>query len=522
MIKQYTVNPQVIVIPSNSQKFDEKKMRVAAYARVSTDSEDQANSFMTQLDYYKDLITKNPNMTFVDLYADEGITGTKIDKREDFKRLISDCLDGKIDLILVKSVSRFARNTLDGIDTVRQLKKIGVNVVFEENELDTRKMASESELITAYSIAQEEAVSTSKNVAMGVRNRMRNGTFKQGTAPYGFKVHDGEFTIVEEEAEIVKLIFLAYKEGKSLNKIADELNEMEIKSNTGALWNSNHIKYIITNERYKGDALLQKTYSQGFPFKNVRNRGELDKYYIKNANPAIVSRELFDIVNELLKEQGRRYNGGSGQTPVEYELTNMIYCGECGMRYRRKAGTSKIYWVCREHDVSKMKCKNVQISEEKVFEAFIKMYNRLVMNKEYILGNMLTSLQSYKSAKQKNIKEVNNINERIAYLTEQILVTDRLNSKGYIEPALYHEKKNQYKDELVELNDRKKKIGSKDECNNAIRETTNIIKTIEATGSINKFDRKIAKKILNRIVANSSKLTFELKNGMKIDIETEE
>lgn len=345
MIGQYKVEPQVIVIPSRSQSDAEKNLRVAAYARVSTDSEDQANSFMTQLDYYKSMITNNPNMTFVDMYADEGITGTKIDKRDDFKRLMSDCLDGKIDLIFVKSVSRFARNTLDGIDTIRQLNKIGVNVVFEENEIDTRKMMGESELITAYSIAQEEAVSTSKNVAMGVRNRMRNGTFKQGTAPYGYKVFDGEFTIVEEEAEIVKLIFLAYKEGKSLNKIADELNEMEIKSNTGALWNSNHIKYILTNERYKGDALLQKTFSQGFPFKNVKNRGELEKYYIKNANPPIVSRELFDIANELLKEQGRRYNGNAIQTPVEYELTGMIYCGECGTKYRRKDGTSKTYWV---------------------------------------------------------------------------------------------------------------------------------------------------------------------------------
>lgn len=523
MIEQYKVQPQVIVIPSNNAIGTDKKIRAAAYARVSTDSSDQANSFLTQLDYYRDFITKNPEMTFVDLYADEGITGTKIDKREDFKRMINDCLDGKIDLIFVKSVSRFARNTLDGIDTIRKLKRIGVDVVFEENEIDTRIMTSESELITAYSIAQEEAVSTSKNVAMGVRNRMKNGTFKQGSAPYGYKVNDGEFTIIEEQAEIVKLIFLAYKEGKSLKKISKELTEMGIKKNNGTSnWNPNMVKYIITNVRYKGDALYQKTFTEGFPFKSVPNRGELDQYYIKNANPPIVSAELFDLVNDLLRKQSKRFNRAKTEEQLElYNLSKLICCGECGCKYRIKKGTSRVYWVCRNHDLNSKNCSNSQISEEKVYEAFIKMYNRLVMNKEYVLGKMLATLQEYKSKSRQNKKEVSNINEQIAYLTEQILVTNKLNSKGYIESALYHEKINEYQTEITELKKEKKRHLVKDECDNAIKETENIIKTIELNGSIYCFKKKIAMKILNRIVANGSKLTFELKNGMKIDVDSE-
>ena len=197
--------PEVIVIPPTKGMLNPKKIRTAAYARVSSDSEDQFNSFMTQMDYYTKYINANPTMEFVDMYADEAVTGTKVDKRDEFNRMMHDCREGKIDLILVKSASRFARNTYDGLNAVRELKSMGINVVFEENGIDTRTMIGESELITAYSIAQEEAVSTSKNVKMGMRFRMRNGTYKQGQAPYGFRVCDGVFTIIEEEAEIVRL-----------------------------------------------------------------------------------------------------------------------------------------------------------------------------------------------------------------------------------------------------------------------------------------------------------------------------
>lgn len=203
----------IVIPPSKTVDRTIKKLRTAAYARVSSDSEDQLNSFLTQMDYYKQYISGNPEMEFIDLYADEAVTGTRKDKREGFLRMIADCKEGKIDLILTKSVSRFARNTYDCISTVRELKSIGVNVVFEENEIDTRKITTESELIAVASIAQEESVSISNNLKIAKRIRMKNGTFKQGSAPYGYSVHDGMFTIIPEQAEIVQLIFGAYKEG---------------------------------------------------------------------------------------------------------------------------------------------------------------------------------------------------------------------------------------------------------------------------------------------------------------------
>lgn len=395
--------PEVIVIPPTKGMLNPKKIRTAAYARVSSDSGDQFNSFMTQMDYYTKYINANPTREFVDMYADEAVTGTKVDKRDEFNRMMHDCREGKIDLILVKSASRFARNTYDGLNAVRELKSMGINVVFEENGIDTRTMIGESELITAYSIAQEEAVSTSKNVEMGMRFRMRNGTYKQGQAPYGFRVCDGVFTIIEEEAEIVRRIFLAYKEGKSLQKIANELTEMGIKKANGdTKWHSNHIKYILTNIRYKGDALLQKSYTTEFPFKSVLNRGELDMYYVKNTNPAIVSAELFDTVAGLFE---------------------------------------------------------IQI--------------------------------------------------------------ERLNSRGYLEPALYHERKRVLNSQIVELKKDRKQMSGRDECSISIKETERICEYIQKNGSINGFDEKAFENTVKRIIAKNNILTFELKNGMKLRVETE-
>ncbi|MDO5845213.1 MAG: recombinase family protein, partial [Methanocorpusculum sp.] len=447
--------PEIIVIPPTKTADGEiKKIRTAAYARVSSDSDEQQNSFLTQMDYYTQYIKDNPTMEFVDLYADEAVTGTKIDKRDEFKRMLEDCRQGRIDCIITKSVSRFARNTFDCISTVRELKSMGINIIFEENGIDTRRLTGESELIALCSIAQEESISISKNVTISVRHRMKNGTYKQGTSPYGYKVTNGEFVILDEQAEIVKLIFTAYKEGKSLAKIAGELTEMKVKKNDGTYnWNPQRVKYILTNPRYKGDALLQKSFTTEFPYKSRKNRGELDMYYIRNDNPPIVSAELFDTVNKLLKQQANRYCNNTETR--EYPLSKMIFCSECGCLYRRKLGTIHTYWVCREHDINSDRCKNLQINEAKVYEAFVQMYNRLVKNKEYILGQMLENLMAVKQHRLNQKTEVHDITTQIANLTEQILVINRLKSRGYMESALYVEKITQINSDIIRLKKQK-------------------------------------------------------------------
>ncbi len=511
----------IVIPPRKAAEQTIKKLRTAAYARVSSDSEDQQNSFLTQMDYYKQYISKNPEMEFVDLYADEAVTGTRKEKRDGFLKMIADCKDGKIDLILAKSVSRFARNTYDCISTVRELKSMGVNVVFEENEIDTRKITTESELIAMASIAQEESVSTSNNLKIAVRSRMKNGTFKQGTAPYGYSVKEGIFTIIPEQAEIVQLIFGAYKEGKSFLKIANELTDMKIpKADGSTKWTPKHINYILTNVRYKGDSLHQKSYTTEFPFKSKINRGELDMYYMKNANPPIVSEELFDKVNELLKRKSAIYHG-HGEKDKErtaYPLSKKIYCAECGNTYRKKASQNP-QWVCREHDIRSAKCHNPQIAEQKVYQAFVGIYNRLVKNREIILVKMLNELKCLKDHKLSSKYEVHNITEEIAKLTRQILVINKLRTQGYIESASYYEKLNEINTKISDLTKEKKSLLGKDACDIAIKNTSAILSVIEKNGAISQFEECIFRAIVEKIIAQKNVLTFVLINGIKITAE---
>ena len=242
MAEVIVINPTQSIIKQSALK------RVGAYIRVSSDSEDQENSFITQYDHYMNLISENPDWSLTDIYKDNGITGTEMECRDDFNRMYQDCVDGKIDLILTKSISRFARNIYDCIDMTRKLKVLGVDVIFEKENINTGRITSETELAALSSVAQEESISLSQNVRLGIRHRMKNGTFKQGCLPYGYYLGaGGEWKINEEQARIVRLIFNAYIGGMSLRKIADELKKAGVIKNDGtANWVENRIKYIIT------------------------------------------------------------------------------------------------------------------------------------------------------------------------------------------------------------------------------------------------------------------------------------
>lgn len=509
--------PEVIFIPPTKATAD-RKLRMAAYARVSTDSEDQQNSFLTQVDYYTNLICSDPDKILVDIYADEGITGTRLDKREEFNRMLDDCRAGKVDCIITKSISRFARNTLELVQTVRELAALGINVIFEENGINTADIRGKAELLALCSVAQEESISISRNVTMGNQFRMANGTFRQGNAPYGFYIKNGEFIVDPQQAEIVQMIFLAYKEGKSLQKIAQELKDMGIvKQNGRTDWNAKYIAYILTNVRYKGDALHQKTFTTQFPFKEKPNRGERDMYYYKDANPAIVSEELFDISHGLLERQ-KQYFGRHTEHQV-HPLSKMMRCAQCGHLYRRKKRTARIYWVCREHDINTMRCANPQIAEELVYDAFVQLVNRLVQNKEAIFGQMLEQLQSVKAAKTQQLAGVHQITVEIAKLTEQIMVINRLKTQGYIDDVMAAEQTMEINGRIAQLRKDKTTLLGRDACDNTIQATQNILAALGASGAIHSFDEVLFKQLIAQINANGKRLTFVLVNGLHLPVE---
>ena len=290
------------------------RLRVAAYTRVSSDSEDQLNSFAAQNRYYTELISGKAEWRMVDIYADEGISGTSVAKRDDFQRMMADCRRGLIDQILVKSISRFARNTKDCLQNIRELKELGVNVRFEREGIDTVNVSSE--LITAIyaAFAQKESESISGNMRWSYQRRMESGTFLPPSTPYGYRIINKKIEIDPERAVIICKIFQWYLNGISKEQIAYKLNKAGVLSNQNKAWRAGGIHYILTNERYIGDSLWQKTYTtEAIPAVRHRNTGAREQYYVEGTHPPIISKEVFTKVQILIQMRKENY----GKSPSE-------------------------------------------------------------------------------------------------------------------------------------------------------------------------------------------------------------
>lgn len=367
---------------SGENRIDIRPKRVAAYCRVSTDKEQQEHSFETQKEMYTDMIMMKPNWQMAGIYADEGITGTIAKKRPDFMRMIEDCRKGKIDLIITKSVSRFSRNNLDCLLYVRELKEMGIPIIFEKEGINTLQVSSEL-LITLFSgLSQAESESISMNVKIGKRQSLKNGN-----VPFSYKSFlgyrkgaDGKPEIDEEQAVIIRRIFAEYLAGKSLLDIAKGLTADEIPTARGkSNWSSARVQSILTNEKYKGDALLQKTYIVDcISKKSKKNNGELPMYYVENNHPAIIERAVFDRVQEEISRRNSKKKVKQVGTKTElgkysskYALSEILYCGNCGTPYRRctwsKNGKKKIVWRCISRlDYGKKYCKDSPSIEESI------------------------------------------------------------------------------------------------------------------------------------------------------------
>ena len=314
--------PQVQVIQPIQQQ--PKRLRVAAYARVSSDSTDQLNSLSVQVDYYTHLIQDNPNWEFAGIYTDEGITGTSTKHREQFNRLMDDCRAGLIDRVLVKSASRFARNTADALTSVRELKSLGVTVAFEKEGFDTKTANGEMLLSMICAVAQEESLSISKNMKWGIRKRMQSGTYLNASTPFGYRQENRKLVPYEPEAVVVRFIYEQYLAGASVVKITRFLNSRYPKEN--GTWNSPTVQSILTNEKYRGDTCCQKRYTPDIlPLQKKRNKGELPKYYIQESHPAIITPTEFEKVQELLSQKRT-----SRSQMHSYPLTKMAVCQFCG------------------------------------------------------------------------------------------------------------------------------------------------------------------------------------------------
>ena len=358
------IQRKVTIIPADpakeSRDIRKKHLRVAPYCRVSTDTEEQLSSYDAQIEYYTAKIAENPDWTMVRLYADEGITGTSTRKRKEFLRMIKDCESGKIDLVITKSVSRFCRNTLDGLDYVRRLKRLGVGVFFERENVNTLYMDNEMILTFMMSQAQAESESLSGNVQWGHRKNFRDGkVYYSYKNLLGYqKGADGQPEIGQEEAAIVRRIFARYLLGQSAHKIAADLTADGLKTVRGGdVWRDSVIQRILQNEKYMGDALLQKTFSEDlFTRRRIKNDGQLPKYYVHDCHPAIIDRETFQKVQEeiarrsSIRRTSDRTKTELGKYCGKYALSELLVCGEFGSPYRRviwtQKGEKRVVWRC--------------------------------------------------------------------------------------------------------------------------------------------------------------------------------
>lgn len=411
-----------------------RKRRVAAYARVSTDSSEQLTSYASQVDFYTRYIKSNPDWEFVSVYTDEGISGTDTKKREGFTRMVEDALNGKIDLILTKSISRFARNTVDSLTTICRLKEKHVEVYFEKENIYTLDAKGEVMLTIMSSLAQEESRSISENVTWGIRKNMADGKI---TLAYKYflgyeKGEDGLPKIVEEEAVIVREIYRLFLDDYTLRKIADTLTERGILTPRGKkVWSVTTVKSILTNEKYKGDALLQKTYTTDFLTKKVKkNEGEIPQYYIQDSHPAIIDPETFDLVQE---EMTRRY-------PDRHKLhraspfSAKLVCGDCGGFYGRKVWHSnsrykRSVWHCNRKYDQDSACNTPTLTEMEIKDAYLQAVRLIWKDKASFISRLEQRLikLSHTSELERALEAAQNsysklINEQRLYMEENARV----------------------------------------------------------------------------------------------------
>ena len=410
MAKNITVIPAKTNRSSLAENLEPKKKRVAAYCRVSTDQEEQLSSYEAQVNYYTNYIENHPDYECAGIYADEGISGTSTKKREQFNRMIEDCKAGKIDMIITKSISRFARNTLDCLNFVRLLKDLGIGVMFEKENIFTLDSKGEVLLSILSSLAQDESRSISENSTWGIRRRFEQGRLFINTTKFlGYdKDKNGNLVINEKQAKIVRRIYKEFLDGKGANRIARDLEKDRVPNWHGkAKWYENSIRGILTNEKYKGDALLQKTYTVDFlSKKRSDNNGQVPQYYVEDSHPAIIDKEMWEAV-QLEMERRRNYALQYGIQKLEYATTDnpfagRVICGSCGQVFGRKVWNStddrlrRIVWRCNGKYVVKGEkgCESRHIDDGVLYQAFISVFNTLVENRECFMKKWRDRLAS--------------------------------------------------------------------------------------------------------------------------------
>lgn len=511
---------KVTKIPKLESK-ENSKLKVAAYVRVSTNEADQLLSLEAQTSHYERHIKSNSDWELAGIYSDEGISGTSKEKRSGLLKLIKDCEERKIDLVVTKSISRLARNTIDCLEVVRHLTDLGVYLFFESENINTQSMDGELMLTILSGIAESESVSISENTKWSIQKQFKKGTYKITSAPYGYDYVDGELLVNTEQAETVKRIFKEALLGLGTEKIASGLNADGIPTKKNSRWTGTTVRGILRNEKYTGDALLQKTYTDE-NFKRHINYGEFDQYYVKGNHDPIISHRDFDSVQEELAKRAEEkgIKSGSGKYQNRYAFSGKIKCSKCGSTFRRRTHGSKekkyIAWCCQKHLKKASLCSMRFIRDEDIKYAFIVMLNKLTFAQNDVLKPLLQALKEESLAEYTvQIKEIEASLEENSK-RKQTLV--KLMAQGYLEPFLYNQELNELTGEEESLK------GKKDAYTRMINGSVSATKGLEKLlkfaqkGELSSsFEKELFDEHVDEIVALSQTLiSFRLKCGLNL------
>lgn len=519
MGKTITMIPARRQVGNTAKEEERPKLRVAAYCRVSTDSDEQATSYETQVAHYTEYIKNNPEWELAGIFADDGISGTNTKKREDFNRMIEECMNGNIDMVITKSISRFARNTLDCLKFIRQLKEKNIPVYFEKENINTMDAKGEVLLTIMASLAQQESQSLSQNVKLGIQYRYQQGHVQVNHNRFlGYtKDENGQLIIEEDEAKVVKRIYREYLEGASLQEIGKGLEADGILTGAGKKkWRPETVQKILKNEKYIGDALLQKTYTVDFlNKKRVKNTGIMPQYYVEGSHEPIIPKDIYMRVQEEMLRRANLHSGQERKKRVyssKYALSGIVYCSKCGEIYRRiqwnAHGKRYVVWrCCTRVENGPDACDADTIKEEELQNAVVQAINKALGKRDSMKDTLAANIETVLT--EVDGISMDEIDARLEELQKELLKV--ANSKGNYDSIT---------DEIYRLRELKQSAmvdsAEREGLKLRIDEMRQFLD--EQTENITEYNEQLTRRLIEKITVYEDHFTVEFKSGTSLEI----
>ena len=507
------------------------RMVVVAYARVSTEKEEQEDSFERQVSYYTTLINSKPEWKFGGIYADPGITGTRAEKRPDFLRMIEDCRAGKINKILVKSISRFARNTVDALNYIRELKELGISIYFENENIDTLTPGGEVLITILAAMAEQESRTMSTNIKWSYQKKFKNGevllntSMMMGYIKTDRRDEEGKviYEINEEEAVVVRRIYREYLSGVTVTRICRGLEADGIPTKLGRKrWQPSVIKSILTNEKYTGDALLGKTFKADvLSKKRQKNMGQAPMYYAEGTQPAIIEKEVFELVKAEMQHRADEKNTavGNSRYTSKYPFSGLLVCGECGHKLRRhvrKVGSGKQVpaWGCSNRiSNGRAACDSHHVNEETLQRTYTAAVQEMIADAEEVIRLVQDSTGLV--MEPENTAELARVEQEIIELQEAVMEIHKAKQKRGIGAAEYAEKIREHSQRMQELEARQEELQTTENRYNQIMVwLDNFARHIQSGEIMNSEDSQIMKQLVEQIIVGADSMEIQFKCGV--------